>query len=119
MVLSAALEKGYVFMALIAIITSVIGAVYYLRIIKVVFFDEDNTPIKKEFEFIFQETPGWYSGLDKKLISPRNLVEANLFLSTSLSLIVSSLTLITLLFIFKPTILLSNANILALILFNP
>jgi len=38
LVLSAALDKGYIFMALIAIITSVIGAAYYLGIIKVVFF---------------------------------------------------------------------------------
>jgi len=42
LVLSAALDKGYFFMALIAIITSVIGAVYYLIIIKLVFFDEDK-----------------------------------------------------------------------------
>lgn len=56
MVLSAALEKGYIFMALIAILTSVIGAVYYLRIIKVVFFDQDETPIKTEYKAIFQDT---------------------------------------------------------------
>jgi len=56
MVLSAALEKGYVFMALIAILTSVIGAVYYLRIIKVVFFDQDDTEIKAEYKILFKET---------------------------------------------------------------
>ena len=38
MVLSAALDSGYVFLALIAILTSVISAVYYLNIIKQVFF---------------------------------------------------------------------------------
>src|SRR5438034_6212903 len=40
MVLSAALDNGYIFITLIAILTSVIGAVYYLGIIKQVFFDE-------------------------------------------------------------------------------
>ena len=34
MVLSAALDNGYVFITLIAILTSVIGAVYYLNIIQ-------------------------------------------------------------------------------------
>ena len=38
MVLSAALDSGYVFLGLIAILTSVISAVYYLNIIKEVFF---------------------------------------------------------------------------------
>ena len=38
MVLSAALDKGLIFLSLIAILTSVIGAVYYLSIIKEMFF---------------------------------------------------------------------------------
>jgi len=38
MVLSAALDSGYIFLALIAILTSVIGAVYYLNINKYLFF---------------------------------------------------------------------------------
>jgi NADH:ubiquinone oxidoreductase subunit 5 (subunit L)/multisubunit Na+/H+ antiporter MnhA subunit len=39
MVLSAAIDSGYVFMSLVAIFTSVISAVYYLAIIKQIFFD--------------------------------------------------------------------------------
>lgn len=38
MVLSAALDNGYIFLSFIAILTSVIGAVYYLSIIKEIFF---------------------------------------------------------------------------------
>jgi NADH:ubiquinone oxidoreductase subunit 2 (subunit N) len=38
MVLSAALDNGYIFLSLIAILTSVIGAVYYLNVIKEIFF---------------------------------------------------------------------------------
>lgn len=45
MILSAALDSGYVFMALIAIITSVIGAGYYLNLVKQIFFYEDNYKI--------------------------------------------------------------------------
>ena len=43
MVLSAALDNGYVFMALVAILTSVISAVYYLSVIKQIFFFNQNT----------------------------------------------------------------------------
>ena len=42
MVLSAALNNGYVFITLIAVITSVISAVYYLVVIKHIFFDENE-----------------------------------------------------------------------------
>ena len=38
MVLSAALDNGYVFLSLVAILTSVIGAVYYLNVVKEIFF---------------------------------------------------------------------------------
>lgn len=38
MVLSAAMDKGLIFLSLIAILTSVIGAVYYLSIVKEMFF---------------------------------------------------------------------------------
>src|ERR1041385_6810222 len=48
MVLSAALDSGFVFMALVAILTSVISAVYYLNIIKQVFFDKSDYEINPE-----------------------------------------------------------------------
>ena len=38
MVLSAALDNGFIFLSLVAILTSVIGAVYYLNMIKEIFF---------------------------------------------------------------------------------
>lgn len=38
MVLSSALDNGYIFMALVAILTSVIGAGYYLNLVKNIFF---------------------------------------------------------------------------------
>jgi NADH-ubiquinone oxidoreductase chain 2 len=42
MILTAALDEGYIFITLIAILTSVISAVYYLVIIKSVFFSEKS-----------------------------------------------------------------------------
>ena len=52
MVLSAALDSGYVFLALVAILTSVISAVYYLNIIKQVFFDKSEYKINPELKIL-------------------------------------------------------------------
>jgi NADH-ubiquinone oxidoreductase chain 2 len=43
MILSAAIDNGYIFMALIGILTSVISAVYYLAVIKQIFFYKVNS----------------------------------------------------------------------------
>jgi len=48
MVLTAAIDNGYIFMALIAILTSVISAVYYLVIVKQIFFDKPEEDINSE-----------------------------------------------------------------------
>lgn len=42
MVLSAALDNGYLFMAVVAILTSVISAAYYLNVIKQIFFEKST-----------------------------------------------------------------------------
>src|SRR5690606_161149 len=42
MVLSAALDKGYIFIVLVSVFTSVIGGVYYLNIVKETFFYYPN-----------------------------------------------------------------------------
>jgi NADH-ubiquinone oxidoreductase chain 2 len=115
MVLSAALDSGYVFLALVAILTSVISAVYYLNIIKQVFFDKSEYKINPELDNI---------NLHGNILKNNVLVEEltfktkNIILSSSLTITISILTLIILLFIFIPNEWLSMANILALILFN-
>jgi NADH-quinone oxidoreductase subunit N len=46
-VLQAVVAAGYIWIAVLAVIMSLIGAFYYLRVVKVMFFDEplDNTPV--------------------------------------------------------------------------
>jgi NADH-ubiquinone oxidoreductase chain 2 len=115
MVLSAALDSGYVFLALVAILTSVISAVYYLNIIKQVFFDKSEYKINPELDNI---------NLHGNIIKNNVLVQKltfktnNIILSSSLTITISVLTLIIVLFMFIPNEWLSMANILALILFN-
>ena len=116
MVLSAALDSGYIFLALVAIITSVIGAVYYLGVIKQMFFD------KVEYVFnVYMENKNLVGSLYKGV----NFVETVTFkvqdvvLSSYMTITTSILTLGTLLFIFVPQEWLRMANILALTIFNP
>ena len=117
MVLSAALDRGFVFLTLIAIITSVISGAYYLAIIKQVFFD--NTDYKTDSKlknFSFSALVINSTGYKLPLLPMYNI--NSIVLSSSLTVTISILTLIILLFIFIPQEWLSMANILAIILFN-
>jgi NADH-ubiquinone oxidoreductase chain 2 len=115
MVLSAAIDSGYIFLALVAILTSVISAVYYLNIIRQVFFDKSDYKINPELENI-----NLHGNIIKNNVFIQEVIfkTNNIKLSSSLTITISVLTLIILLFIFIPQEWLSMANILALILFN-
>ena len=116
MVLSAALDSGYIFLTLVAILTSVISAVYYLNIIKQVFFDKSDYVVNPELENInLQGNITKNNILIKKLTFKLD----SIILSSSLTITISILTLTILLFIFIPNEWLSMANVLALIIFNP
>lgn len=49
-VFKAAIDKGLIALALIGVISSVIAAFYYLRIVKVLYFDEASVPVTREFQ---------------------------------------------------------------------
>ena len=116
MVLSAALDNGYIFIVLVAILTSVISAVYYLGIIKQIFFDKSD--YKKNIMLMYCR---YFGNISYKNTHVEHVIYKieHIFLSSSLTITISILTLIILLFIFIPQEWLSMANILALILFNP
>jgi NADH-ubiquinone oxidoreductase chain 2 len=114
-ILSAAIDNGYIFMSLVAILTSVISAVYYLAVIKQIFFD------KKEYKLI-DELKGFNIDAliteNNTLVKKVNIDIKNIVISSSLSLPISVLTLVITLFIFIPQEVLNLANILSLIIFN-
>jgi NADH-ubiquinone oxidoreductase chain 2 len=99
MILSAALDSGYVFLALIAILTSVIGGVYYLNIVKTIFFDKPDYVVNPALENI-----DMYGTITKNNIITEKVTFKynNIVLSSSLTVTISVLTLVVLLFIFKP-----------------
>jgi NADH-ubiquinone oxidoreductase chain 2 len=99
MVLSAALENGYIFITLLAVFTSVIGGVYYLNIIKEVFFylpDHKINPLLKNFNISG-------SVFDRRFIFIKSLTFSfqNVAINSSISVIISIITLIISLFIFS------------------
>lgn len=146
MVLSAALDSGYVFLTLVAILTSVIGAVYYLNIIKQMFFDVHEYKVNKKYaDKTLQgsiqchskpETTYTSNGLNtyeyfnllgkgvllkyaRNKASDIDFKIDNVVLSSCLAIIISILTLMLLLFIFVTNILIRLSSVLAIIMFNP
>jgi formate hydrogenlyase subunit 3/multisubunit Na+/H+ antiporter MnhD subunit len=96
-VLSAALQEGYYFLTLIGVLTSVVSAVYYLHIIKVLFFYNSEN-----------------------LVSKNQVLNATFFssCSSSLTITISLLTLIILFFIFSPTEFLSMVSLFSFSIFS-
>jgi len=105
MILSAALDNGYVFMSLLAILTSVISAVYYLVVIQEIFFEKPE----------YTKENNKLENINNSFIS--NTSTPTITLSSSLTGKISILTLTILLFIFIPKEILGLTNIMSMILF--
>jgi len=121
MVLSAALDSGYVFMCLVAIITSVIGAVYYLNLIKQIFFfnhDYSTNPSVIKDDGYIRLTGYTYGRYYKKSIEKITFSPESIKISGSLSSIISIFTLLLVLFINMPSEWFNVVSILTLTIFK-
>ena len=107
MVLSAALDSGYVFMSLVAILTSVIGAAYYLNLVKQIFFFKENykiNPSLHNLNLIGHIVP--FNDIEKNQNNNNNSINfklENITINSSLSTSISVLTLLLGLFIYTPS----------------
>lgn len=115
MVFSSALQEGFVFLTLIGVLTSVISAVYYLYIVKTMFFDWHSYTYLNKLNNL--RIPAILTQKDKKV--KEFYFSSNFTLSSSFSLTISMLTLIILLFMFMPNEWLNMSNILSILLFVP
>jgi NADH-ubiquinone oxidoreductase chain 2 len=115
MVFSAALQEGFIFLTFIGVLTSVISAVYYLFIIKTMFFEKHSYTYFNELENI--KIPVLVIQKDK--IIEKIYFNSKFTLSSSFTIIISILTLIILLFILMPNEWLHISNILSIVLFAP
>jgi NADH-ubiquinone oxidoreductase chain 2 len=92
MVLSIALDNNKTILVLIGVLTSVIGAVYYLTIIKTIYFDDS--------------------------VYEKNYVYLDISLSNIYSITLSIMNLGIICFIFIPNEILNLCNLLSIITFN-
>lgn len=109
MVLSAALDQGFIFLVLVAILTSVISAVYYLTLIKEIFFYSNEY---KENTFLLKKL---YKFNSNNLDNTRS---HNIIISSPFAFTISFITLIILLFLFMNKEWLSMGTVLVQIIFE-
>lgn len=100
-VLFSSIENGNYFLSIVAILVSVISASYYLKLIKITFFDVVNT---KEV-------------LGVELDKPQAL-SLIVNVSNMHSYLISILTMLILFFFIDPTILLNGTQLISLTIFN-
>jgi NADH-quinone oxidoreductase subunit N len=79
MVFSVAIDKGLIALSVIGVLTSVVSAYYYLRIIKVMYFDEPADGLDRSIS----APVGLVMGLATLAVLLFNLVPAGLFSSAS------------------------------------
>jgi NADH-ubiquinone oxidoreductase chain 2 len=126
MVLSAALDNGFIFLALVAILTSVIGAVYYLNIIKEIFFYLPEYKINPSMENVnihgniyggslLRNRQNLFSGQAAQYVTFKY---NNIVMVSPIAITISIITLVVLLFIFMNKEWLSMGTILVQVLFN-
>ena len=112
-VLFAAIQNGYYFISFIAILTSVISASYYLKIIKVLHTESEP---ENHLEIIYTNQNSYEDIKSNNKINYEN--NNNSILTNLHSFLISTLTLFILFFIFKPSVILNITQVLALSLFN-
>lgn len=122
MILSAALDNGYVFMSLIAVLTSVIGAGYYLNLIKQIFFFKHNYKINPATEDIelsayIIETPN-NNEAESSIKTKIQFNKTDIKINSSLSVIITILTFLLLLFIYMSSEWFNIVSIITLVIFR-
>ena len=128
-VLYSAIQSGYYFIAIVAIVVSIISASYYIKIIRVL----HTEPISEENLMVGMAVPNGEvptpaptanTNIDENRLN-KNIETKNnnkglgfSIISNYHSYLISTLTLSILLFILKPSILLNSTQLLSLSLFN-
>lgn len=122
MILSAALDNGYVFMTLVAIITSVIGAGYYLNLVKQIFFYKSD--YKKNASISNIVLAGHILPIkeyEKKTNLHRHHIRfmpENITINSAVTSAIAIITLLLILFIFMPEEWFNIISVLTLIQFK-
>jgi NADH-ubiquinone oxidoreductase chain 2 len=114
-VLYSAIQSGYYFMAIIAILVSVISASYYLKIIRLLHTEVEEVIIK---DTLIENNKNFnINNFNSKHLGWINAFNSESILTNFHSFLISSLTLSILLFVLKPSIILSSIRILSISIF--
>jgi NADH-ubiquinone oxidoreductase chain 2 len=138
LVLYSALQNGYYFISVVAIIVSVISCSYYLQIIKVIFTSSDATQGESDSsasEFEIKSSSNYTAAglgahqpikitkiinIDRASLLPgrlQNTNNNNIILTNTHSYLISTLTFSILFFFIKPSLILNSTQLLSLSLF--
>ena len=120
-VLYSAIQSGYYFMAIIGIIVSIISASYYLKIIRVLhtsISSHSSSAVQAGLDNTPSSGANAQNNNNVEYTSPSSGANSALGLSNIHTYLISSLTLIILFFIFKPSLLLNITRLLSLAIFN-
>jgi NADH-ubiquinone oxidoreductase chain 2 len=123
-VLYSAIQNGYNFLSILAIIASVISASYYLKIIRLLHTEEEENLDKNNLRLNYSsksEEVKWSTIKDSVRINNNQFSESDesyKALTNFHSFLISSLTLTIILFVFKPSIILNITQLLSLSLYN-
>jgi len=121
-VLLAAMQLDYYFLSIIAILTSVIGAAYYLRIIKFIYFYDDVfMPLYINNSKINDDDINYSNKSSKNVFFEDSNMEYNnlsMLPSNSLSLVIAILTNISLFYILKPYLLINAIYMITIPMFQ-
>lgn len=115
-VLYSAIQSGYYFMAIVAILVSVISASYYLKIIRLLHTEVEEV-LTKETLVLDENKYKNNNILYSKYLGSIITLNSDSSLTNFHSFLISSLTLSILLFVLKPSIILSSMKILSLSIF--
>jgi NADH-ubiquinone oxidoreductase chain 2 len=92
-VLYTAIHNGYYFISLVGIITSVISAAYYLRVVRVLYFDSSNSPEASD-------------------------ASGALNLTSTHSYLIAVLTAVIVLFVLQPSLILNSTQLMAMTIYG-
>jgi NADH-ubiquinone oxidoreductase chain 2 len=113
-VLYSAIQNGYYFISIVAILVSVISASYYLKIIKVLHTNPEENISDDDYSYTLLNED---NKEDVHVLNNKSESSSQL-LSHFHSFSISTLTLTILLFVFKPSIILNSTQLLSLSLYN-
>ena len=115
-VLFSSIENGNNFLAIIAILVSVISASYYLKLVKMIYFDSSESDIKQQINVSHSQN-GINDLIGKELVTESSK-SSLLDLSNVHSYIISVLTFVLSLFFINPSIILNGTQLISITIFN-